>query len=94
MSKREHMYYKGIMVLNTVNKLISEGHRIITSKTVRVLNNIKNSDRSTINFIWRNLEFLENKGFITLIKNTPIRRYKLPKNPIELEEDSNEDIMQ
>lgn len=86
MSKRTFMYHKGIMVLNTINQLIVKGHRIVTSKTIRILNNIAESDRTTINFIWLNLDFLCDKGFIKLIKTTPIKKFELPKEPIEIEE--------
>jgi len=81
-----HMYHKAEMVIDTINQLISLGHRIITTKTIKALNDIEKSDRSTNNFIWRNLEALEKKGLIKLLKNKPTRRYELPKNPIKFVE--------
>lgn len=80
-----HMYHKGKMVVDTLNQLISLGHRIVTCRTIKALNDIAKSDKSANNFIWRNLEVLEKKGHIKLLKNTPVKRYELPTKSIELE---------
>ena len=74
------------MVVNTINEMISVGVHIVTTKTIRIFNNIASSDRSSIKFISINLDYLANEGFITLIENIPFKMYKLPKKPIELEE--------
>ena len=87
-----HLYYKGKMVLDTINKLISKHYTIITVRTIKAFNDIDKADRSTNNYIWRNLEILEKEGFIKLLGNKPIRIYKLPKEPIILEEVSNVSI--
>ncbi|MHA1436910.1 MAG: hypothetical protein ACTSPD_04995 [Promethearchaeota archaeon] len=47
-----------------INKLIDNNVYIVNTKRIRRCNNIKSSDRSKINFIWRNLKFLENKGIL------------------------------
>ncbi len=73
------------MVLDTINQLILVGnYKIITTKIIRVYNDIPASDRSARNFIWRNLEVLEKKGLLKLIKKKPTKRYELPKKPISI----------
>lgn len=82
-----HMYHKADMVINTINEMILLGHyKIITTKLIKVYNDIPKSDRSATNFIWYNLKALEEKGLIRLLKRTPVKKYELPTNPIELEE--------
>lgn len=79
------MYRKGHMVINTINEMIAVGKRTVTTKTIRIFNNIASSDRSSVNLISRNLDYLANRGFITLIKDIPLKMYNLPKEPIKLE---------
>lgn len=65
--------------------MISVGKRVVTTKTIRIFNNIESSDHSSVNLISRNLDYLANRDIITLIKDKPLKMYKLPKEPIELE---------
>lgn len=81
-----HMYHKADMVLNTLNELISLGHRVITTRTIKYLNDIEKSDKSINNFIWRNLEVLEKMGFLKLLKKKPVKKYELPKEQILIKE--------
>lgn len=80
------MYHKADMVINTINHLISINYFLVSVKIIREYNEIKKSDRSTINFIWRNLELLAEKGIITQTRVKPAKRYRLPKKPILLEQ--------
>jgi len=84
-NKRTTMYHKGSMVLDTINQLISTGARVITSRTIRIFNNIDKSDRSSINFIWRNLKFLNENGFIEKYNDTTPIKYRLPLTEIKIE---------
>jgi len=80
------MFHKYEMVIDTINQLISKGHYMITCKKIKSFNGIDKSNRSINNYIWRNLEVLEKKGFLEQIRKKPVRKYLLPKIPIELEE--------
>ena len=51
-------------VLEAINKLIEKNIVMINTKKVRQCYNIKASDRSKINFIWRALDFLEQEGVL------------------------------
>ncbi|UPO70960.1 hypothetical protein QKV40_gp06 [Varidnaviria sp.] len=84
-NKRTVMYHKGSMVLSTINQLISTGQRVITSRTIRIFNDIDKSDRSSINFIWRNLKFLNENGFIEKYSDTTPIKYRLPLSEIKIE---------
>jgi hypothetical protein len=50
--------------LKAINKLIDNNVIIVNTKRIRRCNNIKSSDRSKINFIWRSLSFLEEKDIL------------------------------
>ncbi|MHA2128054.1 MAG: hypothetical protein ACW99E_22370, partial [Promethearchaeota archaeon] len=52
----------------------------ITVKKIRVVHNIKSSNKSKINFIWRSLVYLEEKELIVLINTKPCKTYTV-KNP-------------
>ncbi|MCK4780239.1 MAG: hypothetical protein KAT57_08625, partial [Candidatus Lokiarchaeota archaeon] len=52
--------------LEAINKLIDNNVNIVNTKRVRRCNNIKSSNRSKINFIWRALRYLEEEGILTL----------------------------
>lgn len=60
--------------LEAINKLIDNKINIVNCKRIRRCNNVKSSDRSKINFIWRSLNYLEQEGI--LIPNGVIK----PKN--------------
>lgn len=84
--KRGHKYYYFDLVLKTLNQCISHKVDIITVRMIRMMNNIKSSDKYKIQYIWRNLAFLEKNGFIELFNNKTPKRYRLPKTPIKIEE--------
>jgi len=50
--------------LEAINKCIEKGVKIINTKRIRSCNNIKATDRSKINFIWRSLKYLEEKEIL------------------------------
>jgi len=52
--------------LSAVNKLIEGNIYVVNTKRVRRCNNIKSSNRSKINFIWRSLAFLEEQNILEL----------------------------
>lgn len=68
-----------------VIKTLSEKNEIITVKKIRQILNIKSSNRSKINFIWRRLKFIHGKGFLEYISSKPAKIYKLrDPNPIDI----------
>lgn len=77
------------LTLETINKTISNNIRFISTKRIRRSNKIHCSKKSDICFIWRSLEYIEKKGLIKLDKDrgkfNP-KQYKLPKNPLNIEE--------
>ena len=52
--------------LDAINKLIDNNVNLVTTKRIRKCNNIKPSDRSKINFIWRSLQCLEKEGILEM----------------------------
>ncbi len=62
--------------LEAINKLIDKHLITVNTKKVRQCNNVKASDRSKINFIWRALGFLERQEILE--KNGSVK----PKNYI------------
>jgi hypothetical protein len=63
--------------LDAINKLIDNNVYIVNTKRIRRCFNIKSSDRSKINFIWRALKFLEEEGILTLNGITNPKTYKI-----------------
>lgn len=63
--------------LDAINKLIDNNVYIVNTKRIRRCINIKSSDRSKINFIWRALKFLEEEGILTLNGITNPKTYKI-----------------
>ena len=51
--------------LGAINKLMDNNITLVNTKRIRRCNNIKSSNRSKINFIWRSLKFLEEEGILT-----------------------------
>ncbi len=49
---------------DAINKLIDRKISYVDVKRIRKTNNIKSSNRSKINFIWRSLNVLENNGIL------------------------------
>ncbi len=60
----------------------------ISVKMIRIASNVKSSDRSKINFIWRGLKSLAAIGFLELngSKSHKIYKLKYPEVPIDIEE--------
>ena len=63
--------------LDAINKLIDNNVYIVNTKRIRRCFNIKSSDRSKINFIWRSLKFLEQEGILKLNGITNPKTYKI-----------------
>jgi len=73
--------------LEAINKLIDNNVNIVNTKRVRRCNNIKSSNRSKINFIWRALRYLEEEGILTLNGITNPKTYKITSNQkLDIEE--------
>jgi hypothetical protein len=72
--------------LEAINKLIDNNINIVNTKRVRRCNDIKSSNRSKINFIWRSLKFLEEEGILELNGKTNPKTYKIKsKNRIDID---------
>ncbi len=72
--------------LEALNELIGKNIKLVNCKRVRQCQQIKSSDRSKVNFIWRTLKYLADEGSI-LEKNgsvNPISYYIKPKEKIDL----------
>jgi len=63
--------------VEAINKLIENNVNIVNTKRIRKCNNIRSSDRSKINFIWRSLKFLEEEGILTMNGITNPKTYKI-----------------
>ncbi|KKN33511.1 hypothetical protein LCGC14_0802910 [marine sediment metagenome] len=63
--------------LDAINKLIESNVNVVNTKRVRRCLNIKSSDRSKINFIWRSLKFLEEQGILSPNGITNPKTYKI-----------------
>ncbi|MEJ2252570.1 MAG: hypothetical protein P8Y70_15460, partial [Candidatus Lokiarchaeota archaeon] len=63
--------------LEAINKLIENNINVVNTKRVRRCNNIKSSNRSKINFIWRSLSFLEDEGILELNGISNPKTYKI-----------------
>ncbi len=63
--------------LEAINKLMDNNITIVNTKRIRRCNNIKASNRSKINFIWRSLEYLEDVGILKLNGSTNTKSYKI-----------------
>ena len=50
---------------------------IIDVKKIRAFYDVDTADKSKINFYWRSLQFLEQKGIIELIGNRTPRQYRV-----------------
>ncbi|MHA1915313.1 MAG: hypothetical protein ACW986_05840 [Promethearchaeota archaeon] len=63
--------------LEAINKLIENNVNIVNTKRIRRCFNIKSSNRSKINFIWRTLKFLEEEGVLTMNGISNPKTYKI-----------------
>ncbi len=75
-------------VIDVINFFIEEKKSIISTKKIRKYYKIKPSNRSKINFIWRLLELLENKGYIELVHENP-KSYRISQSKMDFKEVSN-----
>ena len=50
--------------LEAINKLMDNNIALVNTKRIRRCYNIKSSNRSKINFIWRSLDFLAKEGIL------------------------------
>ena len=66
--------------LEAINKLIDNNVNLVTTKRIRRCNNIKPSDRSKINFIWRSLDILEKEGILEMNGVYSPKAYKIKSN--------------
>ena len=66
--------------LEAINKLIENNINIVNCKRVRRCINIKSSNRSKINFIWRSLNFLENEGILEPNGAVKPKNFKIRSN--------------
>ena len=72
--------------LSAINKLIEGNIYVVNTKRVRRCNNIKSSNRSKINFIWRSLAFLEEHNILELNGKSNPKTYKiLPQEKVNIE---------
>ena len=72
-------------VINLINYLVKEKKYNIDIKKIRKCYKIESSNRSKINFYWRILGYLENLGYLELIKIKPTKTYKLPQTELNLD---------
>lgn len=63
--------------VEAINKLIENKVNMVNTKRVRRCNNIKSSDRSKINFIWRSLNFLAEEGILEMNGSYSPKTYKI-----------------
>jgi len=73
--------------LEAINKLMDNNIAIVNTKRIRRCYNIKSSDRSKINFIWRSLDFLAKEGILEENGVLKPKTYKIKvENKINVEE--------
>jgi len=63
--------------MEAINQLIGHNRNLVTTKRIRRCNNIKASNHSKINFIWRSLNYLENKGILEMNCTYSPKSYKI-----------------
>ena len=63
--------------LDAINKLIDNNVTVVNTKRIRRCNNIKSSNRSKINFIWRSLDYLEKEGILEINGSFSPKTYKI-----------------
>lgn len=70
--------------IEAINKLIENNINLVTTKSIRRCNNIKASNRSKINFIWRSLNYLEKEGILEVNGTHSPKSYKI-KTPQKID---------
>ena len=63
-----------------INELIEHKSQFVDTKTIQRINNIKSSERSKTNFIWRSLEILHSQGYLVRNEQSKPIRYKIIAN--------------
>jgi hypothetical protein len=63
--------------LEAINQLIDNNIYIVNTKRIRRCYNIKSSNRSKINFIWRSLNYLEQEGILEVNGSVNPKSYKI-----------------
>ncbi|MBY8988901.1 MAG: hypothetical protein KGD61_10645 [Candidatus Lokiarchaeota archaeon] len=63
--------------IEAINKLIDNNITLVTTKSIRRCNNVKASNRSKINFIWRSLDYLEKEGILEMNGTYSPKSYKI-----------------
>lgn len=72
--------------LEAINKLMDKNISIVNTKRIRRCFNIKSSNRSKINFIWRTLKYLEGEGILRKNGITNPKTYKIvPDETIDID---------
>lgn len=66
--------------IEAINSMIGKNSNIITVRRIRMNKNIKSSDRSKINFIWRSLKFLAKQGILEINGSTNPKKYIIRVN--------------
>ena len=66
--------------LEAINKLIDNKVYRVDTKRIRRCNNVKSSNRSKINFIWRSLDCLEKEGILEKNGTYHPKTYNIKEN--------------
>ena len=61
-------------------ELIEYNSQFVDIKTIRRINNIKSSERSKTNFVWRSLKILHSQGYLERNEQSRPRRYRIITN--------------
>ncbi len=77
-----HVYRCFEDTIKAINFYINSKTYFIDVKKIRKHLNIESSNRSKINFIFRNLDVLAEHGFIEKLKTSKTYSYKLPRNQV------------
>lgn len=73
--------------LEAINNSVVNNFYLVNTKRIRKFHNIKPSNRSKINFIWRSLKILEEKEILVSNGRTNPKSYKIKiREPINIEQ--------
>ncbi len=71
--------------IEAINNYIEKNIKVIYTKSIRTYHDIKSSNRSKINFIWRSLKYLEIQGILRVSGATSPKKYEIiPKEKINI----------
>jgi len=77
--------------IEAINNYIEKNTKVIYTKSIRTYHEIKPSNRSKINFIWRSLKYLENQGILRVNGVASPKKYEIiPKEKIDINQFLNE----